>query len=106
MEFFIFLILFIGFLVLLYTVVKALNERRIQSKAEQILDKKFDGTATVTYRVDATTGLRYDQVLLGAEQRGYALYSKNQDTKNVTTLVFKKQPTLEERVAPHMEDRN
>ena len=38
MEFFIFLILFIGFLILLYTVVKALNEHRIQSKAEQILD--------------------------------------------------------------------
>lgn len=90
MEFIIFLLVFVAFLILLYKGVKAITERRIQNRAEQILDKKFDGSKTSTYRVDATTGLRYDQVLLGAEKRGYALHSKNQDTKHLTTLVFKK----------------
>lgn len=89
-EFIIFLLLFIAFLVLLYRGVKAITERNIQRKAEQILDKKFNGSGTATYRVDSTTGLRYEQVLLGAEKRGYTLYSKNNDTKHLTTLVFKK----------------
>jgi|SRR5699024_1583280 len=104
MEFIIFLILFIGFLFLLYTGIKAITERRTQRKAEQILDKKFDGSETATYRVDATSGLRYEQVLLGAEKRGYVLYSKNQDTKHLTTLVFKA-ARLEDRVAPYLEEK-
>lgn len=90
MEFIIFLLLLAAFIAIAYNVLKLITERRIQGKAEQILDEKFDGSDPVAYRVDGTTGLRYDQVLLGAEQRGYQLYSKNQDTKHITTLVFKK----------------
>lgn len=104
MEFIIFLILFIGFLFLLYTGIKAITERRIQGKAEQILDKKFDGSETATYRVDSTAGLRYEQVLLGAEKRGYVLLSKNKGTKHLTTLVFKA-TRLEDWVAPHLEEK-
>lgn len=104
MEFFIILLFFIAFLVFLYKGLKAITERRIQSRAEQILDKKFDGSETATYRVDATSGLRYEQVLLGAEKRGYVLYSKNQDTKHLTTLVFKA-ARLEDRVAPYLDDK-
>lgn len=107
MELIIILLLFAAFLIALYKVVKAFTERRIQNNAEQILDEKFDGSPTAAYRMDATTGLRYEQVLLGAEQRGYVLYSKNQDTKKVTTLVFKRQPdiNLADRVAPYREDK-
>src|SRR5690625_4153694 len=106
MEFILALILFIVFLIALYKGVKSITERRIQNKAEQILDEKFGGTLTTLYRVDGTTGLRYDQVLLGAEQRGYALYSKNRDSKYITTLVFKRQPhiNLEDRVAPYLDE--
>lgn len=104
MEFIIILLFFIAFLVFLYKGLKAITERRIQRNAEQILDKKFDGSETATYRVDATTGLRYEQVLLGAEKRGYVLHSKNKDTKHLTTLVFKA-TRLEDRVAPHLEEK-
>lgn len=107
MEFIILLLLFIAFLVPLYTGIKAVTERRIQGKAEQILDKKFDGSETATYRIDSTTGLRYEQVLLGAEQRGYKLYSKNNDTKYLTTLVFKRQSStnLADRVSPYLDEK-
>lgn len=107
MEFVIILLFFSAFLVLLYNGIKAITERRVQSRAEQILDKKFDGSETATYRIDATTGLRYEQVLLGAEKRGYTLHSKNKDSQYLTTLVFKKQDTinLADRVPPYLDEK-
>lgn len=77
-------------LIALYLVVKRFDDKKIQKNAEQILDDRFDGSDTATYRVSGTRGLKFEQVLSGAEKRGYTLHAQNQDTKKLTTLVFKK----------------
>lgn len=65
--------------------------KKVQQNAEQILDDTFDGKETAVYKVTSIGGtLKFEQVLAGAEQRGYRLHAQNQDTEHLTTLVFKK----------------
>lgn len=86
-----FIVLFAVIVILTFRLVfKTTYEKRTQKNAEQILDSTFDGADTATYRVSSAVGLRFEQVLSGAEKRGYALHAQNKDTKKITTLVFKK----------------
>ena len=72
-----------------YLGVRKFSETKMQKNAEQILDQKFNGSETATYKVHGSGGLRFEQVLEGAEKRGYALHAQNEQNK-MTTLVFKK----------------
>ena len=74
----------------LYLGIKKTAQKNTQKNSEQILNTTFNGTETATYRVSSVGGLKFDQVLTGAEQRGYTLHAQNQDTSKTTTLVFKK----------------
>lgn len=66
-------------------------DKKVQQNADKILDNTFDGSETATYKVVGFGGtLKFEQVLKGAEQRGYELHAQNQDNENLTTLVFKK----------------
>ena len=73
-----------------YLGVRKFSETKMQKNAEKILDQKFNGSETATYRVHGSGGLRFEQVLEGAEKRGYALHAQNKETKKITALVFKK----------------
>ena len=66
------------------------EDKKTQKNADSILDKTFDGSDTATYKVSSVGGLQFDQVLEGAEKRGYDLHAQNQDNPHLTTLVFKK----------------
>ena len=85
----IFLLLAAAACIALYLGVRKSAEKSTQKNAEQLLNQTFNGTETATYRVTGG-GLTFDQVLNGAEQRGYKLHAQNKDTKKVSTLVFKK----------------
>ena len=86
----IFLLLAAAACIALYLGVKKYTEHETQKNAQQILDQTFDGSETATYKVGSPRHLKFDQVLVGAEKRGYKLHVKNQESKKLTTLVFKK----------------
>lgn len=86
----IFLLLAAAACIALYLGVRKYTEKKTQKNAEQVLDQTFNGTETATYRISAKGGLTFDQVLTGAEDRGYDLHAQNKDTSKVSTLVFKK----------------
>lgn len=73
---------------------------------KQRLPQRFNGADTVTWDLpnysDAPTK---DQLISDATQAGYRL-DHISSGRYEQTLVFAKQPTLEERIAPYMEERN
>ena len=73
-----------------YLGVRKISNTKMQKNAEQILDQRFNGSETATYRVHGSAGLRFEQVLEGAEKRGYSLHAQNRETNKITALVFKK----------------
>lgn len=73
-----------------YLGVRKFSESKTQKNAEHILNEKFNGSNTATYRLHSSGGLRFEQVLQGAEKRGYKLHAQNNDGKKITTLVFKR----------------
>ena len=83
------LVLFIVF-GFFYLGVRKFFQTKTQKNAEQIFNQKFNGSSTTTYRHHVASGLRFDQVLQGAEKRGYKLQTQHKDSKKVTTLVFKR----------------
>ena len=86
------LIALMAFIVLgfFYLGVRKFSETKTQKNAEHILNEKFNGSGTATYRVHSSGGLRFEQVLQGAEKRGYKLHAQNNESKKITALVFKK----------------
>lgn len=88
-------LLFIGlFLLIIFLTLNLVSKQivnyRVNKNAEQMLDATFNGEPSATYRVSSDVGLRFEQVLSGAEKRGYTLQAQNPETKKVTALVFKK----------------
>ena len=83
------LVLFIVF-GFFYLGVRKFSQTKTQKNAEQIFNQKFNGSSTAAYRFHVAGGLRFEQVLKGAEKRGYKLQAQHKDSKKVTTLVFKK----------------
>lgn len=77
-------------LLTLNLVTKKIVNHRTQKNAEQILDSAFNGKLSATYRVSSKAGLRFEQVLAGAERRGYTLQAQDKESKKVTVMVFKK----------------
>lgn len=90
MELFLLALLAVIAILIFRLAFKAAFERRTQKNADHLLDKKFNGSETATYKVSNNVGLRFEQVLAGAEKRGYKLHAQNKDTEKLTTLVFKK----------------
>lgn len=86
------LALYVGYKVLrlIIDVFVDQSDRRLRKNAPQILDNTFNGSENAIYRVREHGTLAFDQVLLGAEQRGYSIYDRSQDSASQTTLVFKK----------------
>lgn len=63
----------------------------VQSNPDKYLDEVFDGRKTAVYKVVNFGGtLRDEQVIEGAEERGYELLSQNTDSSFQKTLAFKK----------------
>jgi len=80
-----------GFFGLIFMGTMDSADKKVQRNAEQILDETFNGAETAVYKVATIGGtLKFEQVLAGAEQRGYALHAQNQEAKYLTTLVFKR----------------
>lgn len=81
-----------GFFGMIFMGMMSNADKKVQRNAEQILDETFDGRKkTAVYKVTSIGGtLKFEQVLAGAEKRGYELHAQNQDSSSLTTLVFKK----------------
>jgi type II secretory pathway pseudopilin PulG len=66
---------------------------RAQKKSEQnalsILDAAFDGSDSVTFKINATT-LKYETVITGACERGYKLAHQADNQYGPHTLMFEK----------------
>ena len=66
-------------------------DKAVQSNPDKYLDEVFDGRQTAVYKVISFGGtLKDDQVIEGAEKRGYELHSQNTDSSMQKSLVFKK----------------
>ena len=62
--------------------------REAQANAPQLLDKAFDGRPMASFTV-AASGLPFEQVVVGARERGYRLDSQSgRDSYGTQTLVF------------------
>ena len=81
-----------GFFGFIFMGMMGSADRKVQRNAEQILDETFNGRKkTAVYKVTSIGGtLKFEQVLAGAEKRGYELHAQNRDSDSLTTLVFKK----------------
>lgn len=78
--------------VLLVVAVRAVTsaQREAVEKAPATLDATFDGREFVTFTVSMGT-LPFDQVVIGARERGYRLDSQSgRDSYGTQTLVFAK----------------
>lgn len=73
------------------------KQKSAEARAGQILDETFDGREDVTFQINWTT-LKYETVILGAKQRGYALSHQAGDPNGAMTLVFEK--TTSELASP------
>jgi hypothetical protein len=65
------------------------KQKAAESRSSEILDAAFDGREDVTFQINWTT-LKYETVVLGAKERGYALSNQAGDPKGAMTLVFEK----------------
>lgn len=65
------------------------KQKAAEARAPEILDETFDGREDVTFQINWTT-LKYETVILGAKERGYALSHQAGDPKGAMTLVFEK----------------
>lgn len=83
-------LMILGFFFFIFMGLMSSADKKTQKNSEKILDDTFDGKETAVYKVTGLGGLKFEQVLAGAEKRGYNLHAQNQDTANMTTLVFKK----------------
>ena len=79
-----------GFFGIVFFAIMGASDKHTQKNAQKILDETFDGSETAVYKVSGLGGLKFEQVLEGAEKRGYELHAQNQDNSSLTTLVFKK----------------
>lgn len=67
-------------------------DKDVKKSAETILDETFNGESRAKYDIVSFGGtLKFEEVVLGAEARGYELSEQN-TSGYVTTLLFKKQP--------------
>lgn len=86
----------IGGLVIFFVFWKFKNKIKeadndVQANPDKYLDEVFDGRETAVYKIINWGGtLKFEQVLEGAEKRGYGLHAQNKDSDSMTTLVFKK----------------
>ena len=86
----------IGVLIIYLVVSKFRKEIKnadnaVQANPDKYLDDVFDGRNTAVYKVVNFGGtLKDEQVIEGAEKRGYELHSQNTDSSFQKTLVFKK----------------
>lgn len=83
--------LIIGVIAYLFIRVIKKADNDVQSNPDKYLDQVFDGRETAVYKIINWGGtLKFEQVLSGAEKRGYDLHAQNKDSDSMTTLVFKK----------------
>lgn len=86
--------LIVGLYVLFAVISRTSNNRatkKVQANKESILDSAFDGSETASYKISRHGGtLNFEQVIEGANARGYDFQAENRDSKSTTTLVFKK----------------
>jgi hypothetical protein len=82
------------FVVLVVVAVRTVGQsrREYEAKAPEVLDRAFDGREYVTFTVSMGT-LPFEQVVIGARERGYRLDSQSgRDSYGTQTLVFAKVP--------------
>lgn len=89
-TFVILVVMAFGFFGLIFLGLLGSANKNTQKNSEKILDETFDGKETAVYKITSLGGLKFEQVLSGAEKRGYDLHAQNQDNSSMTTLVFKK----------------
>lgn len=81
----------IGVVVYLYARAIKKADNDVQADPDKYLDQVFDGRQTAVYKVITFGGtLKDEQVIEGAEKRGYELHSQNMDTSMQKSMVFKK----------------
>lgn len=69
-------------------------QKKAEARAPEILDEAFDGRDDVVFKINLES-LKYETVIIGAKDRGYALYSETNDTDggSAKTLIFEKVKT-------------
>ena len=65
------------------------DQNTAESAAPSALDELFDGTPNVTFSGHLRS-MKYETVILGAKERGYALAHQAGDPKGAFTLIFEK----------------
>lgn len=65
------------------------GQKRAESKAKPTLDAAFNGKPNVSFTINMQT-LKFDDVVLGAKERGYRLAHQNINQYGAGTLLFEK----------------
>lgn len=65
------------------------GQKRSEANAEEILDKAFDGSPNVTFKITMQS-VKYETVILGAKKRGYRLIHQADNQYGPHTLIFEK----------------
>jgi hypothetical protein len=65
------------------------DQNKAEKNAPALLDATFDGRPSVTFNLNMRT-MKYDTVILGAKERGYALTHQAGDLNGAMTLIFDK----------------
>lgn len=62
---------------------------KAKDNAPAILDETFGGDDDVIFKINMVS-LPFEDVVLGAKERGYRLASQSRDTKHSQTLIFER----------------
>lgn len=74
----------------IYLIVHTSREStKAKANAPAILDEAFDGSDDVVFKINMVS-LPFEDVMLGAKQRGYRLASQSKDTEHSQTLIFER----------------
>lgn len=65
------------------------QQRKAEAKADEILDRTFDGRSDVTFELNMAT-LKYETVITGAKKRGYKLMHQDSNKYGPSMLIFEK----------------
>ncbi|MGP5376325.1 hypothetical protein ACTXM8_10070 [Brachybacterium alimentarium] len=79
-----------GWLAIAMIVGSSRAQKKAVANAPTILDGAFDGRDDVVFKVNMES-LPFEDVILGAKQRGYRLSSQSQDTEHSQTLIFERE---------------
>ena len=74
-----------------FLILRSVNkgQKKSESNATQILDDAFDGSPDVTFKINMQT-LKYENVILGAKERGYKLVHQADNQYGPHTLILEK----------------